>query len=237
MENENEKEVSVSEQLDAIVWKELKELRDTMDYHNAHRVYFENTGDHPAPTLNLLNDDGQYTCWPIRIVEWDDTTDEVKLCGHVFDADFYPDVAGNNANCYWMNCEDGDFRGRLIPGEITQLIESINDAEYHEVKNEPKSEPKKIELQEVWVVKREVTRDGEQLDGNVYVCATIEKAKDILKRIVEGTDEDGEGALYYAKRDGWTVATNDPDCYEASKDSDYLNNHESIYIDHENILK
>ena len=233
MENENEKEVSVSEQLDAIVWKELKELRDTMDYHNAHRVYFEYTGDHPAPTLNLLNDDGQYTCWPIRIVEWDDTTDEVKLCGHVYDADFYPDTDGNNANCYWMECDDGDFRGRLIPGEITALTKRINEAEYIEGKNTDA----KGDTSEVWVVKRDITRDGEVLDGNVFVCASFEKAKDILKRIVDGTDEDGEGALYYAKRDGWTVATNDPDCYEASKDSDYLNNHESIYIDHENILK
>lgn len=233
---ENNNEVSVSEKLNAIVYGELKELRDTMDYLGAHRIYFGNYGDDLAPTLNLLNDDGQYTSWSIRIVEWDSTTDEVKLCGHVYDADFSPDLDGNNGpngNCYWMNYEDSDFRERLIPGEITALTKRINEAEYIEGKNTDA----KSETSEVWVVKRDITRDGEVLVGNVFVCASFEKAKDILKRIVEGTDENGKGSLYYANRYGWTVATNDPECYEADKTDDYINNHESIYISHENILK
>lgn len=220
MENENEKEVSVSEQLDAIVWKELKELRDTMDYHNAHRVYFENTGDNPAPTLNLLNDDGQYTCWPIRIVEWDDTTDEVKLCGHVFDADFYPDVAGNNANCYWMNCEDGDFRGRLIPGEITQLIESINEAEYMEVKNEP-NEPKRV-----WVLTCEQATDGEVADTQATVYATEDAAKAALHHCVYGDD----GGLAFAQKRAWLIEHNDPTWFQAYAEGDYSLNHTELTI-------
>lgn len=230
---ENKNEVSVSEKLNAIVYGELKELRDTMDYLGAHRIYFDSFGDNLAPTLNLLNDDGQYTCWSIRIVEWDSTTDEVKLCGHVYDADFSPDLDGNNGNCYWMNYEDSDFRERLIPGEITALTKRINEAEYIEGKNTDA----KSETSEVWVVKRDITRDGEVLVGNVFACASFEKAKDVLKRIVDGTDENGKGSLYYANRYGWTVATNDPECYEADKTDDYINNHESIYISHENILK
>lgn len=232
---ENNK-VSVSEKLNAIVNGELKELRDTMDYLDAHRIYFDNTGDDLAPVLNLKTDDGSnaYACWAIRIVEWDDATDEVKLCGHIFDTDFYPDLDGNNGNCYWMNCDDDKFRERLIPGEITELTKRIGEVKYVERKNETaeesKSEKKPVK---VWVLTHEEAVDGGSCDTMVFAYATKKEAMDELHACVYADD----GELAFAQKRGWVIDQNTPEWFNAYEDGSYSINHTELTITECTILK
>lgn len=114
--------MDVKMQLGAIVSFELKNLRDTMDYLQSHKVEFE---ENNAPTINLRADDDHFVQWVIRKVTWDDD-DVVRLNAHKWDCPYHPDdVDDFDCNEVFDTFNDEDFRNALVPGEITELNNRI----------------------------------------------------------------------------------------------------------------